>query len=76
MIDSRKEIHEFVEGEWEILKCGRVAGLRFDSKGTLFAADVALGIFKVNVDTGNEDGIILLQCAFTKQLMVQGLMSE
>ncbi len=45
------DVH-FVEGEWEILKCGRTAGLRFDSMGTLYAADVALGIFKVNVDTG------------------------
>lgn len=50
--------HKFAEGEWEILKCGRVAGLRFDSNGTLFAADVVYGIFKVNVDTGNVNAIV------------------
>ncbi|KAG4075038.1 hypothetical protein HA402_014437 [Bradysia odoriphaga] len=46
------------EGEWDILKCGRVAGLRFDSNGTLFAADVALGVFKVNVDTGAYEQVV------------------
>lgn len=49
---------EECEGEWDILKCGRVAGLRFDSTGKLFAADVALGIFKVNVDTGAYERVV------------------
>ena len=46
----------FAEGEWEMMKCGRVAGLRFDSSGKLYAADIVLGIFKVDVDTGSSNG--------------------
>lgn len=38
---------------WEVWKCGRPLGMRFDRQGALIVADAYLGIFKVNVKTGN-----------------------
>ena len=41
------------ENYWEAEVCGRPLGMRFDNKGKLIVADAYLGIFRVNVDTGN-----------------------
>lgn len=35
-------------------RCGRIAGVRFDSDGKLLCADAVHGIWKVDVDTGND----------------------
>ena len=38
--------------EWEAKKCGRPLGIRFDKHGHMIVADAYLGIFKINVETG------------------------
>ena len=40
-------------GSWDAKNCGRPLGIRFDKDGYLIAADAYLGIYKVNVESGN-----------------------
>ena len=39
-------------GLWDQYKCGRPLGLRFDSKGTLFAVDAYFGLKSIDLKTG------------------------
>lgn len=49
---------EDCDGEWDHMNCGRIAGVRFDGSGKLIAADIALGVFRVNVDTGKFEQLV------------------
>ncbi|XP_049812926.1 adipocyte plasma membrane-associated protein Hemomucin-like [Schistocerca nitens] len=40
------------EGPWDEEACGRPAGVKFASDGTLIVADMYYGLFRVDVDTG------------------------
>lgn len=42
----------FIDGPWDPKTCGRIAGVRFDPNGKLVVADAAMGIFRVDPDTG------------------------
>jgi sugar lactone lactonase YvrE len=55
--DRYKTVAQFGDPEkcinpWEIEKCGRPLGLRFDSKGLLYVADAYYGLHTVNVTSG------------------------
>jgi hypothetical protein len=39
--------------EWEAKKCGRPLGIKFDNQGHMIVADAYLGIFRINVETGD-----------------------
>lgn len=40
-------------GNWDSQNCGRPLGIRFDKDGHLIAADAYLGIYKVDLESGN-----------------------
>ncbi|XP_012272003.1 adipocyte plasma membrane-associated protein [Orussus abietinus] len=46
------------EDFWELIKCGRPLGLKFDKHGALYVADAYYGIFKVDVRTGKYEKIV------------------
>ena len=54
---------ETCRGYWDAKKCGRPLGIRFDKQGHMIVADAYLGIFKINLETGN---VLLTMYIFLK----------
>lgn len=46
------------DGLWDVHKCGRPLGIRFDKDGNLIASDAYLGIFKLNFFTGENTNLV------------------
>lgn len=51
-------------------RCGRIAGVRFDSDGKLLCADAVHGIWKVDVDTGNDYSLTMLTQLYCIQIFI------
>lgn len=45
------------EGMWDQRRCGRPLGLRFDSRGTLYAVDAYFGLKKIDIKTGRVEEV-------------------
>lgn len=48
-------------GLWDQFKCGRPLGLRFDSKGTLYAVDAYFGLKSIDIETGKVSMVFNMQ---------------
>jgi len=45
-------------GYWDVDKCGRPLGIRFDKNGDMIASDSYLGIFKINFNSGETTNLV------------------
>jgi hypothetical protein len=43
---------DVVAGAWDEQNCGRPLGMQFDRHGMLYVVDAYYGIYKVNVNSG------------------------